>query len=191
MKPHPFALAITLLAAAGTAHASPATYAIDPTHTFVNFEASHFGTSTLRGRFDKKEGSVTVDKVAKTGKAEITIDMNSVSTGVAPLDTHLKSNDFFDAAKFGTARFVGDKFSFDGKKVTAVAGTLTFLGKTQPLTLKAVRYNCYDNPLLKREVCGGDFETTLVRSAFGNSYGVDFGIPDKIRLLIQIEAIKQ
>lgn len=184
-------LATALIAATGSATASPATYAIDPTHTFVNFEASHFGTSTLRGRFDKKEGSVTVDKVAKTGKAEITIDMNSVSTGVGPLDGHLKSKDFFDAAQFGTAKFVGDKFSFKGNKVTAVAGTLTFLGKTQPITLKASNYNCYDNPIVKREVCGGDFETTLVRSAFGNRYGLDFGIPDNIRLLIQIEAIKQ
>jgi polyisoprenoid-binding protein YceI len=184
-------LATALFAAAGFAQAQSATYAVDPTHTFVTFEAQHFGTSTLRGRFDKKEGTVTLDKAAKTGKAEITIDMGSISTGVGPLDGHLKSKDFFNAAEYPTAKFVGDKFTFDGDKVATVAGTLTFLGKTQPATLTAAHYNCYINPMLKREVCGGDFTTTVTRTAFGNNYGVAMGIPDTIKLLIQIEAVKQ
>lgn len=185
----------TALLAAGAFSAAPAlaqsaTYGIDPTHTFVNFEAKHFGTSTLRGRFDKKEGNVTFDKTAKTGRAEITIDMNSVSTGVGPLDGHLKSKDFFNTAEQPTAKFVGDKFTFNGDKVSAVAGTLTFLGKTQPVTLTASNFNCYQNPMLKREVCGGDFETTLQRSQFGSTYGLP-GIPDNIKLLIQVEGVKQ
>jgi polyisoprenoid-binding protein YceI len=85
---------------------------------------------------------------------------------------------------------VGEKFSFEGDKVTEVAGTLTMLGKTNPVTLKASGFNCYNNPIFKREVCGGDFETTITRSQFDMKYGLP-GIPDAIRLLIQIEAIKQ
>jgi polyisoprenoid-binding protein YceI len=184
-------LAAAILAVTGAAHAELATYSIDPTHTFANFEANHMGASTLRGRFDKKEGSVTINKATKTGKAEITIDTSSISTGVAPLDTHLKSKDFFNATEFGTAKFVGDKFTFTGDKVSAVAGTLTMLGKTQPVTLKATNFNCYMSPMIKREVCGGDFETTIARSAYGMDYGLTYGLPDNIRLLIQIEAIKQ
>ena len=45
--------------------------------------------------------------------------------------------------------------------------------------------------LLKREVCGGDFETTIARSQWGMNYGLNFGLPDNVRLLIQIEAVKQ
>ncbi len=180
-----------VLAAAGIAHAESATYNIDPTHTFVLFEAKHFGTSTVRGRFDKKEGSVTIDRAAKSGKADITIDTASINSGVAPFDGHLKSKDFFNAAEVPTAKFVGDKFSFDGTKVTAVAGSLTMLGKTLPVTLTASNFNCYDSPMLKREVCGGDFETTIARSQWGMGYGLNFGLPDNIRLLIQIEAVKQ
>jgi polyisoprenoid-binding protein YceI len=45
--------------------------------------------------------------------------------------------------------------------------------------------------MLKREVCGGDFETTIARSAFGMAYGLNYGLPDSIRLLIQTEAVKQ
>lgn len=187
---HKTLLAATLAAAAGLAHAN--TYSIDPTHTFVTFEATHFGTSTLRGRFDKKEGAVTFDRAAKTGKAEITIDLSSVSTGVGPLDGHLKSKDFFNVADAGTtAKFVGDKFIFNGDKVSEVAGTLTMLGKTMPVTLKATNFNCYNNPMFKREVCGGDFETTIARSQWGMNYGINFGIPDNINLLVQIEAVKQ
>jgi len=57
--------------------------------------------------------------------------------------------------------------------------------------LKAVSFGCYTNPLLKREVCGGDFETTLVRSLWGMTYGLDTGVPDRIRVLVQVEAIRQ
>jgi len=182
--------AVAFAAAALGAQAQTATYAIDPSHTFANFEAQHFGTSTIRGRFDKKEGTVQFDRAAKTGKIEVTIDTGSISTGVAPLDKHLSSKDFFNAAEFPTAKFVGDKLAFNGDKVSEIAGTLTLLGKTQPVTLKASNFNCYQNPMLKREVCGGDFETTIQRSQWGMAYGLP-GIPDNVRLLIQVEAIKQ
>lgn len=184
------ALALSLAGTAGLASAEVATYKVDPTHTFVFFEATHFGTSTNRGRFDKKDGSVTLDLAAKTGSAEITIDMASVNTGVGPFDGHLKKPDFFDVAKHPTATFKADNFSFDGDKVSAVQGSLTFLGQTHPVTLKADRFNCYDNPMLKRQVCGGDFETTIQRSQYGSTYGLP-GIPDDIKLIIQIEAVKQ
>ncbi|HEX3139690.1 MAG TPA: YceI family protein [Rhizobacter sp.] len=184
-------LAAALFATVGLAHAESAVYAIDPTHTFVTFEAKHFGTSTFRGRFDKKEGSVTLDKAAKTGKVELSIDTASVSTGVAPLDTHLKSKDFFSSTEFPTAKFSADKFSFDGEKVSSVAGTLTLRGKTHPVTLTATNFNCYQNPMLKREVCGGDFETTIQRSLWDVSYGLPSAVPDSTRLLIQVEAVKQ
>jgi polyisoprenoid-binding protein YceI len=181
-------------AALGLALAAPAfgaTYAIDPTHTFVFYEIGHFGTSTNRGRFDRKEGTVQFDRAAKTGKVEISFDLNAISTGVAPLDKHLQSADFFDTAKHPSARFVGEKFVFSGDKVTEVNGTLTMLGKTQPVTLKATQFNCYMNPMIKREVCGGDFEATIKRSQWGMNWGLNMGVPDDVRLLIQVEAVKQ
>ena len=184
------AFATALLATTGIARAESATYNLEPTHTYVTFEARHFGTSTNRGRFDKKEGSITLDRAAKTGKAEITIDTASISTGLALFDSHLKGENFLKSKDFPTAKFVGDKFSFDGDKVTAVTGTLTLLGKTLPVTLTATNYNCYDSPFFKREVCGGDFETTIQRTDYGMGYGMPV-IPDDIKLLIQIEAIKQ
>jgi polyisoprenoid-binding protein YceI len=172
------------------ASAQSSTYSIDPTHTFITWEAKHLGVSTSRGRFDKKAGSITMDRTAKTGNAEITIDMASISTGVAPFDAHLKRDDFFAAEKFPEAKFVGTGFKFDGDKLTEVAGNLTLRGKTNPAVLKATAFTCREHPMLKREVCGGDFETTITRTQYDMGYGVP-GIPDNIRLLIQVEAIKQ
>lgn len=183
------ALAASTLAAT-VAQAAPATYAIDPTHTFVTFEAKHFGTSTNRGRFDKKSGTVTLDKAAKTGSVEITLETGSINTGTANFDGHLKSKDFFNAEAFPQATFKSSKFLFNGDKVSAVVGDLTLLGKTQTVTLTASSFGCYENPMLKREVCGGDFETTIQREKFGMTYGLPF-IPNDVKLVIQVEAVKQ
>jgi polyisoprenoid-binding protein YceI len=182
----------TLLCIAPVSHAQPAVYVIDPSHTFVTFEAKHMGASTSRGRWDKKEGQITFDKSAKTGRAEITLEMASISTGVNPFDGRLKSEDFFDVAKFPTAKFVGTQFKFDGDKVVEVSGELTLLGKTNPITLKAMSaFTCYINTRIQREVCGGDFDTTIQRSLWGMNNGLATNtIPDNIRLVIQIEAIK-
>ena len=180
-------LSVTLL----SAHAETATYAIEPSHTFVTFEITHFGTSTNRGRFDQKEGTVQLDTAAKTGKVDLTIQANSVNTGTAAFNKHLQSPDLFDVAQYPTIHVVGNQFSFNDDKVTQVAGNLTLHGKTNPVTLKALNYNCYQNPMIKRQVCGGDFETTIDRTAFGMDYGIQYGFPKEVRLVIQVEAVKQ
>ena len=185
------AAALAATAFVGSAHAVVATYSIDPTHTFVTFEVTHFGTSTNRGRFDKKEGTVQLDKAAKTGKVELTVDTSSINTGTAAFDKHLQSDDFFNAAKFPTAKFVANTLTFSGDKVNEVSGQLTMLGKTVPVVLKATNFNCYVNPMLKREVCGGDFETTIQRSQWGMGWGINLGVPDAVKLAVQVEAVKQ
>ncbi|WP_039049094.1 YceI family protein [Comamonas thiooxydans] len=172
--------------------AAPATYAIDPTHTFATFEIDHFGASTNRARFDKKSGNVQFDKAAKTGKVEVTLDMTSVNSGTPSFNKHLQSADIFNVEKFPEAKFVSDKFVFDGDKLKEVTGQLTLLGKTAPITVKANKFTCYESPMLqKREVCGGDFEATIDRTQWGVNYGIPYGFPKEVRLVLQIEAVKQ
>ncbi|MEG0200068.1 MAG: YceI family protein [Comamonas sp.] len=186
-----FALAAASLFA-GAVQAAPATYAIDPTHTFATFEIDHFGASTNRARFDKKSGSVEFDKAAKTGKVQIELDMTSVNSGTAPFNKHLQSADIFNVEKFPTAKFVSDKFVFDGDKLKEVTGKLTLLDQTHPITIKANKFTCYESPMLqKREVCGGDFEATIDRTQWGVNYGIPYGFPKTVRLVLQIEAVKQ
>jgi polyisoprenoid-binding protein YceI len=185
-----YALVLTSLFAAST-QLQAATYAIDPTHTFATFEIGHLGTSTNRGRFDKKEGTLEFDRAAKTGKIAIDIFTGSVNSGTIFFDKFLTGFTMFDSSTFPTARFEADQFKFEGDKVSEVAGNFTLLGKTHPLTLKATNFNCYQHPTMKREVCGGDFETTFDRSLYGMNYGLIFGFSKFVRLIIQVEAIKE
>ena len=191
MRTSVFALAIAGLFATAV-QAAPATYAIDPTHTFATFEIDHNGASTNRVRFDRKSGTVEFDRDAKAGKVEVVLEMESLSSGTAAFDKHLKSADIFNVAKFPQAKFVSDKFVFDGDKLKEVTGHLTILDKTQPVTIKANKFTCYPNAMLqKRETCGGDFEAVIDRTAFGVNYGVDYGFPKQVRLVMSIEAVKQ
>ena len=167
-----------------------ANYAIDPTHTFVNYENGHFGTTTNRGRFSTKDGSLFFDRAGQQGKVEIVIDISSVNTGVDFLNRQIQGKDFFNVADYPTGKFVSDRFVFNGDKVSEVHGQLTLLDKTHPVVLKAMKFNCYISPLIKREVCGGDFETEIMRSQWGVMWGLQFGFEDKVRLIIQVEAIK-
>ncbi len=167
-----------------------ASYSIDPTHTSVGFEVLHFNTSLNRARWGKPEGVIEFDRSGKSGRVDIRIDMNGVNSGVPRFDGFLRGKDFFDVEHFPSARFVGERFVFSGDKLSEVQGALTLMGRTHPLVLKAVQFNCYVSPLFKREVCGGDFEGTVQRSLYGISYGLPAIAPDHVRLWVQVEAIK-
>ena len=173
------------------AHAESATYALDPSHSFASWEIPHFGTSTNRGRFNKTSGTVTIDKAAKTGSLDVTVDTTSLDTGTAAFTKHISSEEILNVAANPTAHLVASKFVFNGDKVAEIDGQLTLNGKTNPIVLKAQNYNCYMSPMVKREVCGGDFDATIVRSQYGVNYGLNYGFPDSVHLVIQVEAVKQ
>ncbi len=117
------------------------------------------------------------------------MDISSINTGVDLLGRHLMSKDFFNVAEFPTAPLRRRQIDFSGDKVTQVNGTLTLMGQTRPVLLKANRFNCCQSPLINRQICGGDFETTVERSQWGISWGLAFGFEDKVRLLVQVEAV--
>ncbi len=180
-------LAVVLVAAAPQVFAQ--TYNIEPGHTYPSFETDHFGISTWRGKFNKTSGTVTLDKVAKTGSLDITIDTTSVDVGHAKLNEHLNSPDFFNTAKFPTATYKATNFKFDGDKPVAVMGELTLLGVTKPVTLTINKFKCIMHPMLHREVCGADVSASFKRTDFGmNTYSPPFD--PEIKLAIQVEAVK-
>ena len=183
-------VAAAALLASAASLAEPATYAIDPNHTIVTFEALHLGTSTQRGRLQAKQGTVTLDRAAKTGKIDITLDLSTASAVAAQLTSFLQGERFFNVAQNPTASFVADAVTYDGDKLSSVSGTLTLMGKSQPVVLSARRFNCYQNSQLKREVCGGDFVSSIHRSQYGLG-ALPSVTPDEIPLLIQVEGIRQ
>ena len=172
------------------AQAQALTYGLDPSHTQVTFEVLHLGTSTLRGRFNRIEGSATLDRAARSGDVSVAIDTSSVSTGVLPLDGLLRGPQGFASQDHPKAYFTARQLVFAGDKLASLRGELTLKGISLPLQMRATNFNCYEHPVLKREVCGGDFEAELMRSAFGISHSLPF-VGDRVRLLVQVEGVRQ
>ena len=167
----------------------PITYQLDPAHTFVTFEVLHFGTSTLRGRIGPVTGEVTVDRAAKAGDLRLRIPVDGVSTGLRVLDTRLKQPDLLATAEYPEAYFVATRFAFDDAGgIKEVRGEFTLRGVGEPLSLYARRFSCRLDAMLKKDVCGGDFEADLKRGRFGATFGEPF-VSDDVHLLIQVEAI--
>ncbi|SDC29198.1 YceI family protein [Paraburkholderia lycopersici] len=178
-------------AVATPALAAATTYNLDPTHTYPSFEADHFGgVSVWRGKFTKSSGTVTLDRAAKTGTVDVTIDASSIDTGNSQLDKHVSSAEFLDTAKYPTATYKGTSIRFDGDKPVEVIGTFTLHGVTKPLNLKIDSFKCFQNPMLKREVCGADASAQFDRADYGVNWGQSYGFKTATTLQIQVEGIK-
>jgi polyisoprenoid-binding protein YceI len=174
-----------------SAFADVSTYQLDPDHTYPSFEADHIGgLSVWRGKFDRSQGTVTLDRAARTGTVEVTTEIASVHTGSTKLDQNLQAEQFFDASKFPEAAYKGT-IRFKGDKPVSVVGNLTMHGVTRPLTLDIDSFRCMPHPMLKREVCGVDAVGEFDRSDFGIDFGKTYGFSMKTRLLISAEALKQ
>ncbi|MFL6671978.1 MAG: YceI family protein [Massilia sp.] len=185
-----------IVALAATASATAAfaadTYVIEPNHTYPSFEADHMGgLSTWRGKFTKTSGNITLDRAAKTGTVDITIDANSLDFGHEKLNGHAKGPDMFDVAKFPTATYKGKSIKFNGDKPAEVDGELTLHGVTKPVKLTINKFKCMPHPMLKKEVCGADAAATFNRNDFGIGFGTQMGFSPDVKLAIQVEAIKQ
>jgi polyisoprenoid-binding protein YceI len=186
----PFVTAGALAFAAFAAQAGETTYTIDANHSIPSFEIKHMGFSTYRGRFDKVSGTVTLDMAAKKGSADVTIDVTSISTGVAKLDDHLKTADFFDVATYPTITFKSTMFKFKGDKVTSITGDLSMHGVTKPVTLTVDSFACKMHPFYKVPACGADAHAVIKRADWGD-IGKKFPpelLGTDVTLKIQIEA---
>ena len=185
--------ALLATAAVATA-AAPQTFALDPANTHVHWELKHFGTSTLRGRFDTISGSVTLDREAHTGSASISIETTSVSTGTRIFDGVVRGPLLLATEEHPSAYFVASRFAFDGDRLVSVTGEFTLRGNSRPLTLKAMRFGCRTDAAADnapaREVCGGDFEAEFDRSDFGITHSLPF-VGDAVRLVVQIEGLRR
>lgn len=176
-------------AAASPALAAPQTYVVDGTHTFPSFSYSHFGLSTQLSKFDKTTGTVTLDKEAKTGAVDITIDMKSVNTGYETFDGHIQGEDFLDTAKYPTATFKSTKVSFDGDKPATIDGELTIKGVTKAVTLKVSHFVTMPHPMLKKDTIGANASTVIKRSEF-NAGKFAPHVGDDVTITVSLEAIQ-
>lgn len=170
--------------------AAPETYAIEGTHTFPRFSYSHFGYSKQLSRFNKTSGKIVLDKEAKTGSVEVTIDMKSVDTGYELFNGHIQGEDFLDTAKYPTATFKSTAVRFEGDKPVAIDGQLTIKGVTKAVTLSVDSFQAMPHPILKKDAIGANASTKIKRTEFNaGKYAPNVG--DEVTIDIAVEAIKQ
>ena len=174
-----------------SAGATSVTYKVDPEHTYPSFEADHLGgLSTWRGKFNHTSGSITLDKIARSGSVEIIVDMTSADFGHDVLNKGMQGKEMFEADKYPRATYKGRLTGFVDGKPTQVVGDLTLHGITRPLVLEIDAFKCMPHPMLKREVCGADALATFKRDDFGMAAGKDYGFSMDVALRIQVEAIQ-
>ena len=162
-------------------------YELDAAHGKVTWAVDHFGFSTYVGQFTGTAATLTLDpKNPGASKLDVTVQTDSVGTLNPALDTHLKSADFLDVAKFPTASFKAASIKLTGKATADVAGELTLHGVTRPIVLQATFNQAGVNPVSKVYTVGFDGEATIKRTDFGiTTYAPAIG--DEVKLTIEAE----
>jgi polyisoprenoid-binding protein YceI len=184
------ALVVALISVTASAFAAPETFNIDPAHTAPRFEYSHFGYSNQVHRFDTTGGRIVLDRAAKTGSVEVTIDARSVNTGYATFNEHIQGEDFFHTAAHPAISFKSTKVKFKGDKPVAVEGNLTIKGVTKPVTLKVTSFHAMPHPIKKVDAIGANAMTKIKRSEFNMGKHAPF-VSDGVTLSIAVEAVKE
>ncbi len=170
-------------------------YAIDPSHTSVEFLVRHMMLAKVRGRFTGVTGSFAVpqDGTLPT-EIEANIDASSIDTREEQRDTHLKSPDFLDAANFPTIQFVSTKAEGSGERFT-LHGNLTIHGVTRPVALDVSFEGRATDPWGNQRV-GFSAHTTIGRKDFGLTWNqaLETGgvlVGDEVRIELNVEGILQ
>ncbi|MFJ6659361.1 YceI family protein [Streptomyces sp. NPDC091377] len=170
-------------------------YTIDPAHTSIGFTARHAMVTNVKGKFLDFTGSLHLDgsDPAKS-TASIDVRMDSVDTGNADRDGHLKSADFFKIDEFPTMTFRSTKAESLGGDDYRVTGDLSVLGVTKPITID-LEFNGAAKDPFGNERVGFEGKTEIKRSEWGLTWNATletggFLVSDKIKLNFDISAIK-
>ena len=183
-------LLLAAFVAAASFHAAAAgvTYKLDPDHTNVIASWSHFGYSHPSANFGAASGTLVYDAAAPAkSSVEVSLPLSGLDTFVPALDEHLKTPEFFDAAKFPAATFKSSKVQVIGKGKFKVIGTLTIKGVGKPVTLDVTLNNAGVHPMTKQESIGFDATAKIKRSDFGMGMYAP-AVSDEITLRITTEA---
>ena len=179
------ALALT----AASAYAEPVAYDFDKSHANLSFTYNHLGYSTTDGRFGDWEGVLMIDQDNPSNSSvEFTIKIDSLDTFWADRDTHLKSPDFFDAAKFPQATFKSTKVVKTGEKQLEATGDLTIRDVTKQVTLDVQVTALGDHPMAKKPAAGFAVTTTLNRSDYGMDKFVPY-VSDEVQVTFHTETL--
>jgi polyisoprenoid-binding protein YceI len=180
------------VAAPAAATSQAGKYNIDVMHSKVGFEIPHLVISSVEGKFTKYEGEIELGEKFTDSKVTAKIDTASIDTSVADRDTHLKSADFFDVAKYPSITFTSKKVTGTKDKFKVV-GDLTIKDKTKEVTLEGKFLG------LVKDAYGNDkaafsASTKVNRQEFGLKWGkmVEAGpvVGDEVTITLKVQGAK-
>ncbi|WP_329270497.1 YceI family protein [Streptomyces sp. NBC_01451] len=170
-------------------------YTIDPSHTTIGFVARHAMVTNVKGSFQEFEGTLHLDGTDPANStASLDITMNSIETGSADRDGHLKSADFFRTDEFPTMTFRSTKAESLGGSDYRITGDLEILGTTKPISID-LEFNGAAKDPFGNERVGFEGKAEILRSAWGLTWNaaLETGgvlVSDKIKLNFDISAIR-
>jgi len=184
------AAGLSLPASAGTT-----AYQIDPRHSSANFAVTHLMISTVRGEFHGVTGTIVVDDAnVANSSVNVTIDATSVDTREPDRDKHLKSDAFFDVAKYPSMTFKSTKVEKNADGSLKITGDLTIRGTTKSVVLTATT----PKPAIKDpwglQRTAASASTKINRQDFGVAWNqkLDSGgvvVGDEIAITLDVEMV--
>jgi len=187
-------LVLVFLLTVSPFHALAQDWKIDPVHTNFYFDVKHT-YATVRGQFMEFEGDVVFDPDNPgVSRFDFVIQVDSVDTKVGKRDTHLRSPDFFDVAKYPTITFKSTNVSGGQNSTYIVEGVLTIKDVTKNIALEFIYHGQRENPLKKGEIVAGlDTRLTVDRLEFnvGDGKFYKMGVVDnEINILLTMELLR-
>ncbi|WP_328768417.1 YceI family protein [Streptomyces sp. NBC_00286] len=170
-------------------------YTIDPSHTTIGFVARHAMVTNVKGSFTDLSGSLHLDgSDPSRSTATVDVKMDSIETGNADRDGHLKSADFFKTDEFPTMTFRSTKAESLGGDDYRITGDLSILGTTKQLSID-LEFNGSAKDPFGNERVGFEGKAEILRSEWGLTWNaaLETGgvlISDKVKLNFDISAIK-
>jgi len=179
---------VAIVALAAFPAGARADLAVDPAHTSASFSVKHFTLTTVSGTIGVKSAAIAVGADDTLTSAKADLDLTTIDTKVADRDADLKSDHWFDVAKYPTMSFVSTKITGD-KTAMSVLGNLTFHGVTNPVTLTAKFDGSVKDPKGNTHI-GYSATGTIDRTKWGLGAGYPPAIVgDDITIDIELEAI--
>ncbi|MFJ3551413.1 YceI family protein [Streptomyces sp. NPDC090114] len=185
----------TLVANAGPSQGLTGVYTIDPVHSTIGFSVRHAMISNVRGRFDSFEGLLKLDGSRPTrSEAYMSIQTQSVDTGIRERDLHLRGPDFLDSSTFPLMTFHSTKITGAGDDVFRLSGNLRIKDIELPLTVD-LEFGGAGVDAYGQHRVGFEGSATLRRSDWGLTWNtaLETGgvlVGDKVRLLLDISAVR-
>jgi polyisoprenoid-binding protein YceI len=158
----------------------------DSTHSRLGFSINHMGIADVNGEFQKFEVKVASSALDLANSTiEMSADVSSIYTGVEMRDNHLKTADFFDAAKYPTVTFKSTSVTKQKKNTYLIKGNLTMHGITKEISFTAAHNGTVQDEAGKN-IAGYKMSGSIKRSDFGVGQP-SAGLSDVVKLNCDLE----